>query len=206
MEAGPLPPIDLEQYSGILVGGSPFTSSDPPDSKSEIQLRVEAELRALLDRVVAADFPFFGACYGVGTLGAHQGAVIDRAYGEPIGPVSISVTRQGRADPLLEGLPDTFDAYVGHKEACRSLPPGAVLLATSAGCPVQMFRIRNNLYATQFHPELDVVGILTRVDVYRDAGYFPPETAEELMAAARSAVIPHPPRIVRNFVARYARP
>ncbi|MEC5182347.1 GMP synthase-like glutamine amidotransferase [Arthrobacter sp. CG_A4] len=68
-----------------------------------------------------------------------------------------------------------------------------------------MFRIRNNLYATQFHPELDVTGILTRVDTYRYAGYFAPENAEQLMETARSAVIPHPPRIVRNFVSRYAR-
>ena len=29
MEAGPLPPIDLDHYSGVLVGGSPYNSSDP---------------------------------------------------------------------------------------------------------------------------------------------------------------------------------
>ena len=38
------------------------------------------------------------------------------------------------------------------------LPPTAVLLATSPRCPVQMFRVKQNLYATQFHPELDVRG------------------------------------------------
>jgi GMP synthase (glutamine-hydrolysing) len=29
-------------------------------------------LHGLLDRVINADFPFFGACYGIGTLGNHQ--------------------------------------------------------------------------------------------------------------------------------------
>src|SRR5450830_522770 len=186
MEAAPLPRLDLECYSGVIVGGSPFTSSDPAEDKTDVQHRVERDLFALLDRIVAEDFPFLGACYGVGTLGLHQGAVIDRTYGEGLGGVTVSQTDAGRQDPLLRGLPEQFTAFVGHKEACTVLPGGAVLLASSETCPVQMFRIRTNLYATQFHPELDADGLTTRIDIYRDAGYFPPESAEELMAQARS--------------------
>jgi GMP synthase (glutamine-hydrolysing) len=205
LEAEPLPPLALADWSGIIVGGSPFNSSDPSESKSSVQLRVEAELAALLDRVVAADFPFLGACYGVGTLGTHQGGVIDRTYGEPIGPTEITLTDDGRQDPLLAGLPDRFQAFVGHKEACAELPPNAVLLASSAACPVQMFRVRRNVYATQFHPELDVPGLLTRIDVYQDAGYFPPESVDEVRAAARASVVDQPVRVLRNFVSRHAR-
>ena len=54
-------------------------------------------------------------------------------------------------------------------------------LAGSPTCPVQMFRVRQNLYATQFHPELDVPGLLTRISVYRNAGYFPPEEADTVI-------------------------
>ncbi|MGY1815814.1 glutamine amidotransferase [Blastococcus sp. SYSU D00820] len=204
MEAGPLPPIDLDRYSGVFVGGGPFNSSDPEDAKSPVQLRVEAELRVLLDEVVARDFPFFGACYGIGTLGVHQGGVVDRSYGEPVGCVPIELTPAGRTDPVLAGVPDTFSALVGHKEACRVLPPGAVLLATSWACPVQMFRMKQNLYATQFHPELDVEGIVTRARVYQHAGYFPPAELEELVVRLRQAVVTEPGRMLGNFVARYA--
>lgn len=203
MEAGPLPEIELAAYSGVIVGGSPFTSSDPEAEKSPAQHRVERELFALLDRIVAADFPFFGACYGVGTLGLHQGGVIDRTYGEGLGGVKITLTADGERDPLLQGLPRTFTAFVGHKEACRILPPGAVLLASSETCPVQMFRIRENLYATQFHPELDADGLITRIDIYRHAGYFPPDSAEELMALARQHEVTEPMTVLRNFVRRY---
>lgn len=203
-ETGPIPDIDLAQYSGIMVGGSPFNSSDPEHQKSEVQRRVEADISALLDRVVAADFPFFGACYGVGTLGRHQGAVIDRTFAEPIGPTTITLTDTGAVDPLLSGLPTSFEAFVGHKEACTTLPDGAVLLASSERCPVQMFRIRTNLYATQFHPELDVDGLVQRIDVYRNAGYFPPEEADDYMGRARSAQVEWPAGILRNFVTRYA--
>jgi GMP synthase (glutamine-hydrolysing) len=204
LEAAPLPDLDLTEYSGVIVGGSPFTSSDPPEHKSETQHRVEHELAGLLDRIVAQDFPFLGACYGVGTLGTHQGAVVDRTFGEPLGAVEIGLTEAGIADPVLRGMPRTFTAFTGHKEACSSLPAHAVLLASSQACPVQMFRIRDNLYATQFHPELDAEGLVTRIDIYRHAGYFPPESAEELMAAARRFTVTEPMNILKNFVARYS--
>ena len=205
LERDPLPPVNLDDYSGVIVGGGPFNSSDPAERKGPVQRRVEAELMGLLDEVVARDFPFLGACYGVGTLGAHQGAVIDATYAEPVGPVTIELTPGAADDPLLAGLPDSFAAYVGHKEAVRKLPDHAVLLASSAGCPVQMFRIKQNLYATQFHPELDGPGIAQRIAVYRDYGYFPPEEAEAVRERCLAVEVTEPMRITRAFVDRYAR-
>jgi GMP synthase (glutamine-hydrolysing) len=205
LEAEPLPTLDLADYSGILLGGSPFNSSDPEESKTEVQVRVEHELSALLDRVVPEDYPFLGACYGVGTLGKHQGAVIDSTYAERIGAVEVTLTDDGAADPLLAGLPASFAAYVGHKEACATLPASAVLLASSSTCPVQMFRVGKNVYATQFHPELDVDALVGRISTYRHAGYFPPEQADEYMERARATVVDQPEAILRAFVTRYAR-
>jgi GMP synthase (glutamine-hydrolysing) len=198
--------LDLRDWSGIFLGGGPFNTSDPETSKSAVQRRVEADLRAVLDQVVGDDFPFLGACYGIGTLGSHQGATVDRQYGEPVGPVTVTLTPAGQQDPLLSGLPAAFDAFTGHKEAISRLPGHAVLLATSAACPVQAFRIGSNVYATQFHPELDAPGLCTRIDVYKHAGYFEPEKADELKALAWSSDISHAPAILRAFVLRYGRP
>ena len=78
-------------------------------------------------------------------------------------------------------------------------------LATSADCPVQAFRVGDNTYATQFHPELDVDGICTRIDVYKSYGYFAPDSAEMLKDTARQRNIEYPPTIMRRFVERYAR-
>src|SRR5579859_5631568 len=169
--------VDLREWSGILLGGGPFNSSDPEGSKSPVQRRVEADLRGLLDTVIRADFPFLGACYGIGTLGTHQGAVVDRQYAEPVGPVPVTLTGEGRRDPVFGGLPGTFEAFVGHKEAISRLPHHAVLLARSPACPVQAFRIGSHVYATQFHPELDPAGLCTRIEVYKHAGYFDPAQA-----------------------------
>ena len=202
---GHLDPVRLEDWSGILLGGGAWTASDPEASKSAEQRSAEKGLTALLDDVVAADFPFLGACYGIGTLGLHQGGLVDRTYPEPVGPLSVTLTPAGEADPVMAGMPTAFAAYGGHKEALTQVPVGATVLATSRDCPVQAFRVGRNVYAAQFHPELDLEGVCTRIDVYKDAGYFPPEEADTLKARSRAIDVRHPMRMLANFVALHAR-
>jgi GMP synthase (glutamine-hydrolysing) len=200
-----LPPVDLSAWSGILLGGGPWNASDPQETKSAAQVSAEAAIARLLDVVVPRDFPFLGACYGIGTLGLHQGAVVDRSWPEPVGPLSVTLTSAGLQDPLFADVPGDFAAYGGHKEGMVTLPPGAVQLATSEACPVQAFRVGRNVYATQFHPELDVEGVCTRIDVYKDAGYFPPSEADTLKQRSRSVEVRHPMTLLTNFVARHQR-
>jgi len=197
--------IDLADWSGIILGGGPYNVSDAADSKSQTQRRVESELLPLIGRIADRDFPFLGCCYGVGTLGSVVGATVDRTWSEPVGAMTILLTERGRRDPLFADLPDVFDAYGGHKEGASALPSDLVCLAYSADCPVQAFRVGDNVYATQFHPELDADGICTRIDVYKDYGYFAPETAESLKSAALQRSVEHPPTILRRFAERYAR-
>ncbi|GMA21805.1 glutamine amidotransferase [Arsenicicoccus piscis] len=203
LERDPMPEIDLDDWSGIILGGGPFNNSDAV--KSPVQQRVERELSQLLDEVVARDHPFLGACYGIGTLGTHQGGLVDRTYGETIAAVPVHLTDAGREDPIFGTLPDTFVAFAGHKEAITVLPPTALTLATSAACPVQAFRVGRNVYATQFHPELDAVGLALRVDVYGGHGYFAPEDADAVKAMAFGAGVTEAERICRAFVTTFAR-
>ena len=102
-------------------------------------------------------------------------------------------------------LEPTFDAYVGHKEACSVLPAGVVLLASGSQCPVQGFRVGANVYATQFHPELTRASILTRIRIYRDNGYFDPQAYDEVVAAIDAVTVTEPANLVRNFVERFSR-
>jgi GMP synthase (glutamine-hydrolysing) len=197
--------IDLDDWSGIVVGGGPWNVSDPQDEKDADQVRGEARLCELALQVLDADFPFLGACYGIGILGTLRNGVVDREYGEPIGPMAIELTDEGRADQLLGGLSESFTALLGHKEAVSRLPDGAVLLASSATCPVQAFRIGTNVYATRFHPELDLQGIVTRVEVYAHHGYFEPHLGHEIVDRSRAAVITEPPKILERFVTLFAR-
>ena len=206
LDLGGLPErISLDDCSGVIVGGGPGCVSDPPDAKSPVEARIEAAAMRLMPEIVARDFPFMGCCYGIGVLAHTLGGEVSKArYGEPVGAVDCEVTEAGRADPLLAGLPGRFRAFVGHKEAVQSLPPGCVHLLSSAPCPFQMIRHGRNVYATQFHPEADPDVFELRIRVYRDRGYFPPQTADALVAMCRSESVTEPERILRAFVERYA--
>ncbi len=207
LDREPFPDLRAEDISGIILCGSPFTVSDPAEAKSEAQVRAEAEIFRVLDRVIEQDVPFLGACYGIGTLGTHQGAVIDRTHGEPLGAVEVELTPAGREDPLVAtaGLSDRFTGLVGHKEAVHTLPEHATLLATGRFAPVQMFRVGTRQYATQFHPELDIPSIIERARVYRDHGYFSPDEMEGIFAALRSQSADEPPKLLRAFATLFAR-
>jgi GMP synthase (glutamine-hydrolysing) len=199
----PFPDVELERYAGIIVGGSPFEVSTPEAEKTEAQREVEAGFHELLGRVMDADFPFLGCCSGCGLLGSFAGAPVTRRYPEPVGGATIRLTPEGRDDPLLRGFPDAFRVLLGHKEACEAAPPGSVLLARSHACPVQMFRMGENVYATQFHPEGDPEGFAVRIRTYREHGYFPPGEAEALLEAVREERTPRAQEVLGRFVGRY---
>jgi len=203
LDREPFPEIDFTDYAAIVVGGSPFEVSTPERDKSDRQRAIEAGFHELLARVVAEDAPFLGACSGNGLLGSFLGATLSGRYAEPVGGATIELTDAGREDPLLRGFPDRFRVLLGHKEACDAVPPGAVLLARGDGCPVQMFRVGSNVYATQFHPEGDPEGFRLRIDIYRDHGYFPAEQVDALMEAVAGEETPVPHEMLRRFVERY---
>ncbi len=194
-------PGPLTQYAGVILGGSPFTVSTPESDKSTVQTGVEARLMDVLDEVVAHRIPFLGLCYGIGVVGRWAGGLVDGRYAEDTAAVTIRLTDEGLADPLLAGMPDSFEAYVGHKEACTRLPPGAVVLAGSSACPVQMYRFAPGAYVTQFHPEMDAEAVRLRIEVYAHAGYFPPDEVEEVIARTARADVTSAHRVLASFAA-----
>jgi len=199
-----IPLIVLDDYSAIIVGGSPFDISTPEEKKSPIQKKIEKDFKRLFDDILARDFPFLGACSGNGLLGSYLGAGISGRYSEPVGGARVSLTSEGKLDPLLSGFPDQFDVLLGHKEACDITSDGATLLVRGDACPVQMFRVGRNVYATQFHPEGDAEGFIVRIDAYKHHGYFAPETAKHLIEAVNKIQTPHAQEILKRFVERYA--
>ncbi|MDH5324712.1 MAG: glutamine amidotransferase [Gammaproteobacteria bacterium] len=195
--------LNLDDYCAIIVGGSPFDISTPEHKKSEIQKKIEADFNRLLQQVVSRDFPFLGACSGNGLLGNYLGTSISTRYGEPVSCVTLTITEAGRLDKLLQGFPPQIDVLLGHKEAVDSTPEGATLLMTGQDCPVQMFRVGKNVYATQFHPEGDAEEFALRIDVYQHHGYFEPHEAEELKQQVSRKPTPYAQEILKRFVQSY---
>lgn len=206
LDQQPLPgALDLSDYSGVIVGGGPGCVSDAPETKDPVERRIEQAILGLMPEICGRDIPFLGCCYGIGILGHHlaPGSVSKDRYGEPVGAVACTLTEAGRADPLLAGIPDTFRAFVGHKEAVQALPPGCAHLVSSTPTPFQMLRFGRNVYATQFHPEADAAGFETRIRIYRHKDYFAPDTADALIDEVRAEDVRFPELILRNFVTRY---
>lgn len=205
LDREPLPAdLNLDDYSGIIVGGGPGCVSDPVEQKTEAERRIEASILDLMPAIDASDFPFLGCCYGIGILGHHLGAKVGKErYGEDVGVVECSLTSDGKDDPLLKDLPAKFLAFVGHKEAVQELPEGCAHLLASEPCPFQMIRYKRNVYATQFHPEADSHVFEVRINIYKDKGYFPPEQAQELIEKCHRQNVQVPEAILRNFVGRY---
>lgn len=205
LEREPFPDLDLDDWSAIILCGSPFDAATPEERKSERQRDVDAHLHALYNRLLDEDRPFLGICYGMGTLTLHLGGSVDTSHGEEISPVALAVTPQGREDPLLEGVPDRFQAYVGHHEAASALAPGARLLVSGGTAPVQMIRAGAHVYATQFHPELDLAGIRVRIEEYADRGYYPVAERQRVEDAVAAANVAPAHAILRNFVREFRR-
>ncbi|MEZ5934275.1 MAG: glutamine amidotransferase [Alphaproteobacteria bacterium] len=196
--------LDLGNYAGTIVGGGPGCVSDAPEDKTPIERRMEEAVRSLMPAIVEGDLPFLGCCYGIGILAHHLGAEVSKArYSEGVGAVTCSMTEDGRADRLLEGLPATFSAFVGHKEAVQELPKGCRHLLSSAPCPYQMIRYGENVYATQFHPEADGHVFELRIRFYKDKGYFMAVAADALIEQCHREDVRFPEHILRAFVETY---
>ncbi|MDH3663200.1 MAG: glutamine amidotransferase, partial [Alphaproteobacteria bacterium] len=171
---------------------------------SELDKRMEDAVFSLMPTVTENDVPFLGCCYGIGILAHHLNAEVGKQrYSEPVSAVTCHVMPDGKQDPLVQDLPETFRAFVGHKEAVQELPAGCAHLLSSPTCPYQMIRYKQNVYATQFHPEADGDVFELRIHIYKDRGYFPPEEADALIRLCQAEDVHAPEQILRNFVDTY---
>jgi GMP synthase (glutamine-hydrolysing) len=202
MDKGDLPDINLDDFSGVIVGGGPACVSSDEEQKSDAQKAFEPWLFDLVRRIVDEDKPYLGACLGLGVLVKVMDGEVSWDFHEDVGPADIVLSDAAKDDELMQDFPEVFAAFVGHKEGTGEVPDGAVELARSSAC-VQMLRVGRNVYATQFHPELDQASLALRIEIYKNAGYFPPHEADALIAMAWESNVTEPDRVIKQFVARY---
>jgi GMP synthase-like glutamine amidotransferase len=127
---------------------------------------------------------------GAPTLGVCLGAqMLARAAGAQVGPLEggpeigwYEVERCGGGDPVLDALPQRFDAFEWHHYT-YAVPDGAVELARSERA-TQAFRLGDACWAVQFHPEVthaQVLGwIADKADPPGDADALRAETAAKI--------------------------
>ncbi len=127
-----------EQSAGNLEGY--------PYLKAEIALIQEAHKR---------DIPIVGICLGSQLIARAFGGSIGKTSEKEIGFFPISLTQEGERDPLFKNFSPLFNVLHWHGEEVTTLPSEAIVLASSAGCSVQAFRIGEKVLGFQFHVELE---------------------------------------------------
>jgi GMP synthase-like glutamine amidotransferase len=112
-------------------------------------------IRALMARALQAGTPLLGICLGGQLLAQVAGGLVSSPspHGEK-GICRVELNQEGKSDPLFLGVPACFVTFQLHNDSFTT-PPGATLLAGSAACPAQAFRLGCNAYGLQFHPEVD---------------------------------------------------
>jgi GMP synthase-like glutamine amidotransferase len=112
-----------------------------------------ADETVFLREAAARDLPVLGICLGAQMIAKAAGAAVTSNPVPELGWGIVSLTGEGRADPLFAGLPDALPVFQWHGDTF-AIPAGATLLATGGDCRNQALRHRNS-WGLQFHLEAD---------------------------------------------------
>jgi GMP synthase (glutamine-hydrolysing) len=144
-EGEPLP--SWQNYVAIVAMGGPMGVNDDAELPW-----LTAEKQAIAD-AVKAGVPYWGSCLGVQLLAASLGARVYPGTQPEVGVLPVTLTDDGRSDPVFAGLPAEFLTLQWHGDTF-DLPDGATLLASSPAYPNQAFRVGQTAYGVQFHVEV----------------------------------------------------
>ncbi|WP_120499385.1 type 1 glutamine amidotransferase [Roseovarius sp. EL26] len=147
-EGGAIP--DLEDYDVLWVMGGPMDVWDVEEHPWLI-----AEKAAIRRWVIEMGKPYLGLCLGHQLLADALGGTCGPMHPAEIGVMEVELTAEGRADPLMQGLPDRQKCLQWHGVRVAQPPEGAVILASSPACSVQAMRIGQNVWSTQYHIEVE---------------------------------------------------
>lgn len=186
--SGPLPAPD--SCCGAIVTGAHCMVTD--------NLPWSLAVEAWLQKLVAAEVPLLGICYGHQLLGRAMGGRVGyHPQGKEVGTFEVRLRPAYRDDPLFSGLPTQFPAHATHSQSVLVLPPGAVHLAENDFEAHHAFRLGRCAWGVQFHPEYDSRimrdYILAQADSLAEAGQQP----ELLLRAVRETPAAH--SILRKF-------
>lgn len=136
----------VADFDWLIVMGGP---QSPRDAKTARYLQDEIDL---ITRALIADKTILGFCLGAQLIGEALGAKTEKSPYKEVGFFPITLTQEGKSDPLLKHLPPEFPVMHWHNDM-PGLTPHSKVLAASLGCPRQIVRYSPRVYGFQCHLE-----------------------------------------------------
>ena len=134
--------------AGVILSGGPSSV-------------IEGDTPRAPQAVFELGVPVLGICYGMQTMAAQLGGVVENGNVREFGYAEV---RARGHTTLLDGLADFTTAeghgmlkvWMSHGDKVIEMPPGFKLMASTSNCPIAgMADEARRLYAVQFHPEVN---------------------------------------------------
>lgn len=104
------------------------------------------------DAIFDLGIPVLGICYGMQLMTKHFGGKVEPAKHREYGKAKIEILSPSK---LFENQPSEQVVWMSHGDLVTETPDGFAINATSPSCPIaSMSDSSRNLYAVQFHPEV----------------------------------------------------
>lgn len=148
----------LNTYDGLVVLGGPMNIDE---TEKYPYLTFES---ALIAQAIDRNLPVLGVCLGAQLIAKALGARVYPSQVKEIGWYDLVPTNRAADDPLFAHLRTAEKVFQWHGDTF-DIPRDAVPLASSPLCANQAFRYGQNVYALQFHLEVDEAMINRWLDV-----------------------------------------
>ena len=133
-------PSDLNVYKAVILSGSPFSvradNAPHPDLSG-----------------IRGKKPLLGICYGAQYLAHFHGGEVGKSSTREYGRANLSIIKAG--EPFFAGVQEGSQVWMSHSDTIRSLPEGAVRIASTHDVLNAAYRMDGgDSYGIQFHPEV----------------------------------------------------
>lgn len=148
-------PSDPTIFDAAIITGSPAFVDDP-----------DGWITRLLDMIrqmVAAKTPLIGLCFGHQAILAAMGGKIERKSSWIFGGSEFDVVEGA---PWIDPAQPKIKLYAANIAQASRIPEGFRLLGRSEACPIAMTALGDQVFTTQFHPEMDDQFIQDLIEEY----------------------------------------
>lgn len=176
LDQGDEVPADYDDVDGVISLGGP---QNVGDHYNWIPKEL-AYLRGAHER----SLPVVGICLGHQLIAKALGGEVAPMDRPEVGMQGVQLLPAGQTDTVLAGIAWDSPQLLIHEHQVKTLPDGAVALASSKACGVQVFRAGMRTYGFQYHFEADrdmtrAIAHESRETLHKD-GLTGPELEEQM--------------------------